>query len=62
MYVIKLLRRPHDGELPLTTWLTSEIPLRWGERHDAVRFVTKGAAWQAAGRIRINGAWSVEDA
>jgi hypothetical protein len=62
MYVIKLMRRFTEDEPPLTMWLTSEIPMKWGERDAAIRFHTKGAAWRAAGRIKINGAWSVEEA
>jgi hypothetical protein len=61
MYVIKLLRRVSDKEPPLTMWLSSEVPLRWGSIDAAMRFDSKGAAWRAAGRIRTNGTWSVEE-
>jgi hypothetical protein len=56
MYVIRLER----GEVVM--FLTTVVPVRWGERASAMRFATKGEARRAAGTIKIAGAWSIEDA
>jgi hypothetical protein len=56
MYVIRLER----GEVVM--FLTTIVPVRWGERASAMRFATKGEARRAAGTIKIAGAWSIEDA
>jgi hypothetical protein len=62
MHIIRLTRRfGKKDDAPMVMWLTSEIPLRWGERVRALRYQTKGAARRFAGTIHVSGAWSVEE-
>jgi hypothetical protein len=62
MYIIRLERRGlTKGDPPVLMWLTTQSPMRWGERADATRFKTKGEAWRVAGTLKVNGSWSVEE-
>jgi hypothetical protein len=62
MYIIRLTRRVGaKDDPPVTMWLITFIPMRWGERGKAMRFKTKGDAWRLAGTIRAQGAWSIEE-
>ena len=63
MYIIRMERRAAvKGDPPLVMWLTSQVPMRWGEREAAMRFKTKGEAWRVAGTLKVSGAWSIEEA
>ena len=62
-YIIRLERREGaKTDPPVVMWLASQMPTRWGRREQAMRFKTKGDARRAAGVLRIDGAWSVEEA
>ena len=60
MYIIRLQRRVGAKD-DVTMWLTSVVPMRWGERNAALKLDTKGAAWRVAGTLKVQGAWSVEE-
>jgi hypothetical protein len=63
MYIIRLTRRVGaKDDPPIMMWLTTSIPMRWGERTSARRFHTKGEAGRVAGALRVVGAWSVDEA
>ena len=59
MFVIKQERKDGAGE-PVSMWLRSSVPMRWGERERALRFVTKGEARRVAVSVRLPGVWFVE--
>jgi hypothetical protein len=42
-------------------WLLSVVPQRWGERDQAMRFMTRGDARRAAVAIKLSGDWSIEE-
>jgi hypothetical protein len=44
-----------------TMWLLSVVPQRWGERDQAVRFMTRGDARRAAVAIKLSGDWWIEE-
>ena len=56
MYVIRLER----GDVVM--FLTTMVPVRWGERGSAMQFATRGEARRGAGAIKIAGSWSIEEA
>jgi hypothetical protein len=41
-------------------WLTTLVPIRWGDRERAMKFHTKGEGRRAAASIKIAGPWFVE--
>jgi hypothetical protein len=63
MYIIRLVRRVGDkNDPPVTVWLTSTVPLRWGRREVALEFLNEETAWRVASALHVKGAWSVEEA
>jgi len=58
-YHIRLERRTGSAE-PVIMWLTSLVPVRWGERDGAIKFESKGEARRAAASIKLAGAWLIE--
>jgi hypothetical protein len=62
-FIIRLERREGaKTDPPVVIWLASQMPTRWGPRGQAMRFKTKGDAERAAGILRMDGKWSVEEA
>jgi hypothetical protein len=41
-------------------WLASTAPQNWGEREQAMTFLTLNEARRAAATIKLSGDWSVE--
>lgn len=60
MYLVRI-DRPQGGKEPVTMWLKTVMPERWGPREQATRFDTKGDALRAAEAVKAVG-WTLEDA
>jgi hypothetical protein len=61
MFVVRMLRTSNPGKPPVEMWLKKTMPPEWGDREDAMRFVTKGDAWQAVSSVQVFGAWTIEE-
>lgn len=60
MFIIRIERRA-DGREPVILWLKSVVPVRLGDREQAMQFPAKGDAVRAAAAAKLVG-WSLEDA
>lgn len=59
MYVVRI-DRAERGKEPVTMWLKSVMPQRWGPREQARTFETKGEARTAAEAVKAIG-WTLEE-
>ena len=44
----------------VAVWLTSTLPVRWGDKAVAMQFQSRGEARRAAAAMKLHGDWSVE--
>ena len=47
---------------PIVLYLTAVVPVRWGDRDKALKFLDRGTAQRVAIQLRLTGPWSIEPA